>query len=71
MIFEDQFLQLSTTVPTTYVYGFGESEHENFKHDFNWRTEGMWTNDEGVKVTSCVVIAIYLMYYVHEMQYIC
>ena len=50
MIFEDQFLQISTTVPTTYLYGLGEQEHENFKHDFQWRTEGMFATDEGVHV---------------------
>ena len=59
MIFEDQFLQLSTTVPTTYVYGFGESEHENFKHDFNWRTEGMWATDQGVGVRKFIVIMVF------------
>ncbi|XP_078603226.1 sucrase-isomaltase, intestinal-like [Branchiostoma floridae x Branchiostoma japonicum] len=44
--FADQFLQISTKLPSRYVYGFGENEHATFHHDLNWRTWGMLTRDE-------------------------
>ncbi|KAI8495435.1 hypothetical protein Bbelb_268900 [Branchiostoma belcheri] len=44
--FADQFLQISTRLPSPYVYGFGEHEHATFHHDLNWRTWGMLTRDE-------------------------
>ncbi|CAG0897798.1 unnamed protein product [Darwinula stevensoni] len=35
VIFEDQFLQISTLLPSEDVYGFGENTHETFLHDFS------------------------------------
>ena len=35
VIFEDQFLQISTLLPSEDVYGFGENTHETFRHDFS------------------------------------
>ncbi|CAG0882499.1 unnamed protein product [Cyprideis torosa] len=35
LIFEDQFLQLTTSLPTTDAYGMGENVHESFLHDFD------------------------------------
>ncbi|XP_076803980.1 sucrase-isomaltase, intestinal-like [Clavelina lepadiformis] len=49
LIFEDQFLQISSKIPTTHMYGFGEAEHASYKHDFSWWTEGLHARDEGVK----------------------
>uniref|UniRef100_H2ZBD9 alpha-glucosidase n=1 Tax=Ciona savignyi TaxID=51511 RepID=H2ZBD9_CIOSA len=49
LIFEDQFIQLSTKTATTHLYGLGEAEHKNYKHDFFWTRQGLHARDEGVK----------------------
>ena len=43
--YEDQFLQISTTLPTSYLYGFGEHNHRQFQHNMNWKTWAMFTRD--------------------------
>ncbi|ELK15857.1 Sucrase-isomaltase, intestinal [Pteropus alecto] len=52
--FNDQFIQISTRLPSAYVYGFGEVEHTAFKQDLNWNTWGMFTRDQppGYKLNS-------------------
>ncbi len=50
LIFADQFLQISTKLPSNYVYGFGEHEHGSFHHDINWKTYGMFSRDQYPKV---------------------
>uniref|UniRef100_A0A8C5KHT8 Sucrase-isomaltase, intestinal n=1 Tax=Jaculus jaculus TaxID=51337 RepID=A0A8C5KHT8_JACJA len=52
--FNDQFLQISTRLPSEYLYGFGEVEHTAFKRDLNWHTWGMFTRDQppGYKLNS-------------------
>ncbi|XP_040830836.1 sucrase-isomaltase, intestinal [Ochotona curzoniae] len=52
--FNDQFIQISTRLPSEYIYGFGEVEHPTFKHDLNWHTWGMFTRDQppGYKLNS-------------------
>ncbi|XP_067898281.1 maltase-glucoamylase [Heterodontus francisci] len=44
--FTDQFIQISTRLPSKYIYGFGETEHRSFKHDLNWHTWGMFAKDQ-------------------------
>ncbi|XP_072111509.1 sucrase-isomaltase, intestinal [Mobula birostris] len=44
--FTDQFIQLTTKLPSKYIYGFGETEHSSFKHDLNWNTWGMFSKDQ-------------------------
>ncbi|XP_043558940.1 maltase-glucoamylase, intestinal [Chiloscyllium plagiosum] len=53
LTFTDQFIQISTHLPSKYIYGFGETEHRSFKHDLNWNTWGMFAKDQppGVNVT--------------------
>ncbi|XP_030832940.1 sucrase-isomaltase, intestinal-like [Strongylocentrotus purpuratus] len=46
LIFEDQFLSISTRLPSSNLYGFGESEHRSFRHDMNWRTWGLFARDQ-------------------------
>ncbi|KAJ8029433.1 Sucrase-isomaltase, intestinal [Holothuria leucospilota] len=46
LVFEDQFLQLSTRLPSHNVYGFGEHEHESFRHDLNWKRWGTFARDQ-------------------------
>ncbi|KAH0513128.1 Sucrase-isomaltase, intestinal [Microtus ochrogaster] len=44
--FNDQFIQISTRLPSQYLYGFGEVEHTAYKRDLNWHTWGMFTRDQ-------------------------
>lgn len=44
--FSDQFIQFSTKLESTTMYGWGEHEHQTFKHDFNWMTYGMYSRDQ-------------------------
>ncbi|KGL74967.1 Maltase-glucoamylase, intestinal, partial [Tinamus guttatus] len=52
--FSDMFLQISTRLPSQYIYGFGETEHTTFRHDMNWHTWGMFSRDQppGYKLNS-------------------
>ncbi|NXW98889.1 MGA protein, partial [Larus smithsonianus] len=52
--FSDMFIQISTRLPSQYVYGFGETEHTMFRRDMNWHTWGMFTRDQppGYKLNS-------------------
>ncbi|NXV04110.1 MGA protein, partial [Cettia cetti] len=52
--FSDMFIQISTRLPSQYIYGFGESEHPTFRHNMNWHTWGMFTRDQppGYKLNS-------------------
>lgn len=47
LIFADQFLQISTRLATTNVYGIGE-QRRNFTHDLRtgWERIALWTRDE-------------------------
>ncbi|XP_067851464.1 sucrase-isomaltase, intestinal [Heptranchias perlo] len=52
--FTDQFIQISTQLPSKHIYGFGETEHRSFRHDLNWNTWGMFAKDQppGYKMNS-------------------
>ncbi|KAL1778054.1 sucrase-isomaltase, intestinal, partial [Sigmodon hispidus] len=52
--FNDQFIQISTRLPSQYLYGFGEAEHTAFKRNLDWHTWGMFTRDQppGYKLNS-------------------
>ena len=46
-IFEDQFIQIATQPPSSYVYGFGEQEHKSFKHNLSaWEVLPIFTRDQ-------------------------
>ncbi|KAK3570325.1 hypothetical protein QTP86_017161 [Hemibagrus guttatus] len=45
-IFSDMFIQISTLLPSQYIFGFGETEHASFRHDMNWHTWGMFSKDQ-------------------------
>uniref|UniRef100_A0A3B4B102 P-type domain-containing protein n=1 Tax=Periophthalmus magnuspinnatus TaxID=409849 RepID=A0A3B4B102_9GOBI len=51
--FSDLFIQVSTKLSSEFVYGFGETEHPTYKHNFNYHTWGMFAKDQppGVNVT--------------------
>ncbi|XP_006506111.1 maltase-glucoamylase isoform X5 [Mus musculus] len=60
--FNDMFIRISTRLPSTYIYGFGETEHTTFKIDMNWHTWGMFSRDEppGYKKNSYGVHPYYM-----------
>ncbi|XP_056297994.1 sucrase-isomaltase, intestinal [Pseudoliparis swirei] len=44
--FSDMFIQVSTRLPSEFVYGFGETEHPTYKHNLNYHTWGMFAKDQ-------------------------
>uniref|UniRef100_I3JDQ1 alpha-glucosidase n=1 Tax=Oreochromis niloticus TaxID=8128 RepID=I3JDQ1_ORENI len=44
--FSDMFIQVTTKLPSQYVYGFGETEHKTYKHNLNYHTWGMFSKDQ-------------------------
>ncbi|KFO89640.1 Maltase-glucoamylase, intestinal, partial [Buceros rhinoceros silvestris] len=52
--FSDMFIQISTRLPSQYLFGVGENEHTMFRRDMNWHTWGMFTRDQppGYKLNS-------------------
>jgi len=38
LTYEDQFIQFSSLLPSTYLYGFGENTHASLRHDFSQRS---------------------------------
>ncbi|EDV25110.1 uncharacterized protein TRIADDRAFT_56702 [Trichoplax adhaerens] len=46
-IYEDQFLEISSKLPSKYFYGLGEHEHRSFVHkNWDWKRWGMFARDE-------------------------
>ena len=41
----EQFLMISTKLPTRYLYGFGENTHDTFLHDMQYRMWPIFTRD--------------------------
>ncbi|XP_029441992.1 LOW QUALITY PROTEIN: maltase-glucoamylase, intestinal-like, partial [Rhinatrema bivittatum] len=60
--FSDMFIQISTRLPSNYIYGFGENEHTSFRNDLNWHTWGMFAKDQppGYKLNSYGVHPYYM-----------
>uniref|UniRef100_A0A8C2KHW8 alpha-glucosidase n=1 Tax=Cyprinus carpio TaxID=7962 RepID=A0A8C2KHW8_CYPCA len=60
--FSDQFLQISTRLPSEYVYGFGETEHPTYKHSLNFHKYGLFAKDQppGYKLNSYGVHPFYI-----------
>lgn len=52
------FLRISTRLPSSYIYGFGETEHTAFRRDLNWHTWGMFSRDQppGVSMRLCLCL---------------
>lgn len=44
LFYADQFLQLSTSLPSQFIYGLGE-HRSTFLHDVHWNTLTMWARD--------------------------
>ncbi|KAL5004590.1 hypothetical protein ScPMuIL_018046 [Solemya velum] len=45
LMFSEQYIQMSTKLPSEYVYGFGEHNHRRLLHDMNWKTWSIFTRD--------------------------
>lgn len=45
LMLSEQFLQITNRLPSGNLYGFGEHNHQRFKHDMNWKTWPMFTRD--------------------------
>lgn len=50
LIFCDQFLQISSFLPSKYIYGLGE-HRDSFLHSVNWTRFTMWNRDHGPLVS--------------------
>jgi alpha-glucosidase (family GH31 glycosyl hydrolase) len=48
LVLSDQFLQISTKLDSSNVYGFGEHEHHSLKHDMDWVQWAMYARDQAV-----------------------
>lgn len=44
LIFADQFLQISTSLPSKFLYGLGE-HRGSFLHSLDWNTLTLWARD--------------------------
>lgn len=51
MIFSDQYIQLSTRLASSNIYGFGEHTDENFKQDINWKKLSLFARDMSTDVS--------------------
>lgn len=64
MMLSDQFLQISTQLPTTFFYGIGENSRTTFKRDFSkWKTIGMFTADHAPYVSNVLFFFKNCYYY--------
>ena len=43
-VYCNQFIQITTLLHSS-IYGFGENNHEAFKHDLNYRSWGIFARD--------------------------
>ncbi|XP_054477744.1 sucrase-isomaltase, intestinal [Anoplopoma fimbria] len=46
LTFSDMFIQVATRLSSEFVYGFGETEHQTYKHNLNYHTWGMFSKDQ-------------------------
>ncbi|GFS67160.1 maltase-glucoamylase, intestinal, partial [Nephila pilipes] len=45
LVLSDQFLQISSYLPSTNIYGLGEHTHETLRHDLDYKTWPMFARD--------------------------
>ncbi|PVD23121.1 hypothetical protein C0Q70_16384 [Pomacea canaliculata] len=63
-VFDNQFLQLSTRLPTPNVYGIGENIHQTFRRNLEYHTYPMFGRDQPTK-TDDTLTHYYNHYGVH------
>uniref|UniRef100_A0A8C5Q0B1 alpha-glucosidase n=1 Tax=Leptobrachium leishanense TaxID=445787 RepID=A0A8C5Q0B1_9ANUR len=44
--FADMYLEVTTRLPSLYVYGLGETEHDTYRHNLNWTKIGLFAKDQ-------------------------
>nr|DBA29502.1 TPA: hypothetical protein GDO54_009725 [Pyxicephalus adspersus] len=44
--FSDMFIQISNRLPSSYIYGLGETEHESYRINLDWNTWGYFAKDQ-------------------------
>ena len=66
LTFHNQYLQLSTKLGCVALYGFGETEHANFRHDMHYRAWGMWSRDQPPGVSILLASKQLLLAEYHE-----
>ena len=62
LTYEDQFIQITTLLPSTYLYGFGENTHPSLLHQFEPRnTWPIFTRDKPIGTVSDVKMLLSIM----------
>lgn len=46
LIFEDQQIQIATNLPSKNLYGFGDNNHRQFRHDLNYKSWPVFGRDQ-------------------------
>nr|KAG5702206.1 hypothetical protein BaRGS_033918 [Batillaria attramentaria] len=59
LVLEDQFLQLSTRLPTEYVYGMGENVHRTFKRSLWYDTYPLFGRDQPTVASDAFKVSDY------------
>ncbi|KAG8445217.1 hypothetical protein GDO86_010120 [Hymenochirus boettgeri] len=44
--FSDMLIRVSTRLPSDYIYGLGETEHNTFRHNMNYTSIGLFSKDQ-------------------------
>lgn len=57
LIYADQFLQISTSLPSQFIYGLGE-HRSTFLHDVHWNTLTMWARDVPPMVWTVLFVSV-------------
>lgn len=61
LFYADQFLQMSTSLPSPFIYGLAE-HRSSFLHDVQWNTLTMWARDVPPVVRKCHLVRLFLFY---------
>jgi len=62
-IFADQFLQISTLLPTSNIYGIGE-HRSSLKLNINWQSFTLFNKDQPpTEDVSCSILIIIIIFY--------
>lgn len=55
MIFSDQYIQISTYLSSSNIYGFGEHTSATYKHDMNWKKWSLFSRDMPTDVSIQII----------------
>lgn len=62
LTYEDQFIQVTTDLPSSYLYGFGENTHSSFRHSFTPRqTFPIFAKDQPVGEVSLYSVCYWVI----------